>query len=298
MSDLLQILQRTGVKATATFSVDGVATDSGTQVKVDVVKPDGTLLVTQANATDEAGAGVYGYQLDPQADPTRLRLEWSGTIGGVAMTIPTWVEVLGGHLFGIGELRAFKVNGEQPFAATASPLFTDDQLSDTRAAVLDEFTTILGFSPVPRHYREVLDGDGTGTLLLAELHAHRLLSVAVGGVAQSAGGYTLKRSGVLHASSNYAASGAFAAGVGNVAVEYVAGWQRVEGIGRHVAMTMAAAELLPDGLSNAVSVTTPDGISYSYEPSEVGRGGYQRWTGIRKLDRWLNLHSQSGIAVA
>jgi hypothetical protein len=298
MADLVQILQRTGVKATVTFYAGGVATDSATQVKVDVVRPDGTLLVTQANASDEAGDGVYGYQLAPQADPTMLRLDWSGTIGGVAMTVSTWVEVLGGHLFGLAELRAFKVADGTPFSTTATPLFTDDQLMDARAAVLDEFTDILGFSPVPRHHREVLDGDGSGTLLLSKLKAHRLLAVSVGGGAQSVGSYTLKRSGVLQATSNYVASGSFTAGVGNVAVEYVAGWERVEGIGRDAAMVMAAKVLQPSGFSNATSVTTPDGMTYSYTPSEVGRSGFRRFTGIRDLDEWLNRRSERGLAVA
>jgi len=31
-------------------------------------------------------------------------------------------------------------------------------------------------------------------------------------------------------------------------------------------------------------------VTLTYEPSETGRGGFQRFTGIRDVDRWLNRH--------
>jgi hypothetical protein len=54
----------------------------------------------------------------------------------------------------------------------------------------------------------------------------------------------------------------------------------------------AAAELIPSLYSSAQTVTTADGETISYEPSETGRNGFQRFTGIRAVDRWLNLHRQ------
>jgi hypothetical protein len=299
MADLLQILHHTGVKARVTLYADGVATDSATQVKVDVVRPDGTLLVTQANATDEAGDGVYGYQLAPQADPTLLRLDWSGTVGGVALTVSTWVEILGAHLFTIPELRALKVASGQPFALTSTPLFTDAQLMDARAATLDEFEQILGFSPVPRFAREVVDGDGLWSVILPHLHCHRLLSVTVGGVAQSVASYTLRASGILESTSNYVASGTFTTGRQNVICEYVHGWPRVQGDGGNVAILRAAMRLQPGLGSTASQVVTPDGTSYSYDPAgQVTQAGTVRHFGVPAIDSWLNRWSQAGLAVA
>jgi hypothetical protein len=297
MGDLLQILQRTGVKATATFYAGGVATDSATQVKVDVVRPDGTLLVTQANASDEAGAGIYGYQLAPQDAPTLLRLDWSGTIGGVAMTVSTWVEVLGALLFTIPALRALKVGGDTLFAdATAWP---DADLMDARAAVLDEFTQILGFSPVPRHARAVVDGDGSASVLLPHLLTHGLLSVTVNGAAQSIAGYTLRPAGILEATSGYALSGTFTVGRQNIAVEYLHGWPRVMGDGSNVAMVVAAMRLDPGISSTASSMTTPDGVSYTFDAAgQVTQAGTVRHFGVPKVDSWLNRWSQAGLAVA
>jgi len=48
----------------------------------------------------------------------------------------------------------------------------------------------------------------------------------------------------------------------------------------------------------ATTVSTPDGAVYTYEPSEMGRGNFQRYTGVRDLDRWLHLHRQAGLVVA
>jgi hypothetical protein len=293
MADL-QILIRTGVKATVTFYSGGVATDSGTQVKVDVVRPDGTFLAQQANASDEAGAGVYGYQLAPQAECTLLRLDWTGTIGGVPLTLTTWVEVLGGLLFTIPALRALRVANGTPFAADATPLFSDQQLHDARAAVLDEFEQILGFSPVPRFVREHHNGDGRGSLFVNKHKPTTLLSVTVDGAAKAVGDFDLEDTGKL---SWY---GGWFPGTRprNVTVEYVAGWDRLHGKAAHAAMVMAAADLDPSAFSGVVSVSTPDGASYTYEPAETGRGGYQRHTGVRILDRWLNRWGANVGAVA
>jgi len=206
--------------------------------------------------------------------------------------------VLGSHLFNIADLRALRVAGSTPFSLTATPLFTDAQIMDARAATLDEFEQILGFSPVPRFARSVVDGDGLWSVVLPHLKTHRLLSVAVNGAVQQVSSYTLRRSGILEATSGYVASGTFTAGRQNVAVEYVHGEPRVMGDGGNVAMMYAAAQLLPSGFSSATTVSTPDGVSYTYEPSEMGREGFVRHTGIRPVDRWLNRHSQSGLAVA
>jgi hypothetical protein len=50
--------------------------------------------------------------------------------------------------------------------------------------------------------------------------------------------------------------------------------------------------------SSGTTVTTPDGVSVTYEPSEMGRSGYVRHTGIRSVDRYLNRWSDVGLVVA
>lgn len=301
----VQVAKGTSITVTETFSVDGTPADLDSGVPSVVAKfPDGSSLTPAPIASGTwtgRTTGQYRIVLDGQAEVTYLDpITWTGTIGGKQQVLYSRVEWVGAMLFTLAELRAFKVGNGYPFAENAVPLFSNRQLMDARAAVLDEFEDILGFSPVPRYAREVHDGDGSGTLLLRKLMAHRdgLLSVKINGAAQVVGDYSLRPSGMLRATSDYVASGTFTAGADNVAVEYRHGWTRVEGIGRDAAMAMAAKILQPSGFSNATTVTTPDGVSYSYVPSEMGRGGYRRYTGIRDLDEWLNRRSEAGLAVA
>jgi hypothetical protein len=305
MGDLLQFKRLTSATVMQTFTIDGTPTDldSGVPV-VTITRPDGTTIASGTVSNSWAGpparsTGQYRFVLAGQPQCTLLDVTWAGTIGGQPQTLQNTIEIVGAHLFTEPAMRALRVAGGTPFSLTATPLFTDQQIMDARAATLDEFTQILGFSPVPRFHRETHDGDGSGCVLLNELEAGPLLSVTVGGIAQSVGGYTLKPSGILEATSNYTASGTFTAGRGNVTVEYVAGWPRVMGDGSNIAMLRAAMRLYPGISSSATSVTTPDGVSYSFDPAgQVTRAGNIRHFGIPAIDSWLNRWSQAGFAVA
>jgi hypothetical protein len=296
MADI-QVKRKTSVTVTETFYLDGAPSDLDSGVPAVVATfPDGTALSPAPVATKPGGTtGQYRIVLASQPEVTWLDLAWTGTIGGQPQTLGGRVEWLGEHLFTIPALRALKILNARPFeSATTWP---DSQLHDARAAVTDEITRILGFSPVPRFAREVLDG-GSSQMVLGNLKASRLLSVTVNGAVQSLSGYTVRPTGILEATSAYTWGPATTYGRSNVTVEYVHGWDRVQGNGAHMAMMMAAADLDPSGYSSATTVSTPDGGSYTYEPSETGRGGFVRHTGIRVVDRWLNRWSAAGVAVA
>jgi hypothetical protein len=300
MSSYQQILAGTSVSITETFSVDGTAinVDSGLPT-LTLTKPDGTAYtpvptVLNSWAGPPARAvGEYRFVLPAQPDPYYLDYKLVGTIGGQPQTFGGRVEWVGASLFNLADLRGLKVAGGFPFALTAD--YSNQQLQDTRAAVLDEFTDILGFSPVPRYYREVVSAYSWADVVLTKGRpVTKLLSITVSGTSTAASGYYLGPGGALLPRSAYAVVPWSATGLGNVAVEYVAGWDRVEGNGSRMAMLYAAAQLNPAGFSSASTVSLPTGESFSYEPSEVGRNGFQRWTGIRDVDRWLNLHTTRG----
>jgi len=299
VADLLQFLVKTPITPKTKFYSGGVLTDldgpAGGTCTVTLTKPDGTPGPASGTVT-HVSTGIYSFVLDGPADPTVYDIAWSGQIGSRSATQTTQAEALGELLFTLPDLRAFKVGGEAKFASDIT--WPDEQLMDARTVVLGEFTKILGCSPVPKFRRKILNGNGSTCLNLPDLFAHRVLSVTVNGAPQAATDYQINDAAQIEAISGYSYGTPFTPGRRNVAVEYVHGLQQIEGKGRNAAMVMAAADLDPSGFSNAVSVTTPDGMSYSYEPSETGRGGYQRHTGIRDLDRWLNRHSQVGLAVA
>jgi hypothetical protein len=304
MSDLLQFKRLTSATITQTFIVDGVAADLDSGVPTVVItKPDGTTIASGTVSNAWAGpparsTGQYRFVLAGQPDCTILTVTWAGTIGGQPQTLQDTVEIVGADLFTGSAFRALRVANGYPFALTAIPLYSDAQIRDTRTAVLDEFTTILGCSPVPRFARATLDGNGRTCLILPGLKATRVLSVTVNGAAKTATDYQIIPGNQIEAVTSYSYGTAFTGGRRNVTVEWVHGTERVEGNGSHVAMLYAAALLNPSGFSSASTVSMPDGSTYTYEPSETGRGGFQRFTGIRDVDRWLNRHSQSGFAVA
>jgi hypothetical protein len=64
-------------------------------------------------------------------------------------------------------------------------------------------------------------------------------------------------------------------------------------------MLRAAMRLDPGISSAATNVTTPDGVSYSFDPAgQVTQAGIVRHFGVPAIDSWLNRWSQAGFAVA
>jgi hypothetical protein len=301
MADLTQILKGTSATLRQTFYVDGATLDLDTGVPtVTVTRPDGTTI--SSGTVSHVGAvnsGTYSFILAAQPNETLLTITWAGTIGGQPQTLTTYLEVVGAHLFTLSALRAMKVAGgmSTPFSDTVA--WPDAQLLDTRTEVLEEFTDILGYSPVPRFAREVHSGDYTGQVILNNSHALRLLSVSVGGVAQSLSAHTLTSTGILQATANYLPSGWYAYGASNVVVEYTHGLPRVPGDGSDVAMLRAAMKLQPGLGSTANTVMTPDGSSYSFDPAgQVTRAGVVRYYGVPAIDSWLQRMRDPSLAVA
>lgn len=298
MGSLLQFAVTTSATVTETFTVDGAPTDLDAGVPaVALTKPDGTVVTpapTVSGAWSGRTTGQYRFVLAGLPKPTVLAGAWTGTIGGQPQTLHTTIEILGADLFGITELRALKVAGGTPFSLTATPLFSDAQLHAARAAVGDELTQILGYPPVPRFARELLDGNGRADLFVSAHKTVELLSVTVDGTAQTLADFTLADTGQL----SWTAGRFTATKPRTVAVEYVHGMPTMPGDGGRVAQLMAAAQLLPDGFQTTTTASFPDGSTYTYEPSETGRAGFVRHTGIRVVDRWLNRWAEPRVVMA
>ena len=301
MSSYEQALAGTSITLTETFQSDLGPTDvdSGTPTLV-VTKPDGTAFTpTPTVQTTWTGrtTGQYRWVFNPQADPYVLTYKLTGTIGSIAQALPGTAEWVGDLLFTLAEFRQLRVGGSKPFTDTTT--YPNSDIQHVRAEILDEFTQILGFSPVPRFRREIHSVSGWDQVVLKELMVTSLLTVNVNGTSSATSGYYVDPGGALLPVSAYAPSAWTAYGLGNVAVEFVAGMDRVPGRGRAAAMLMAGAALNPAGFSTAQSVSLPTGESYVYEPAETGRGGFERHTGVRELDRWLNRWTQgrrAGVA--
>jgi hypothetical protein len=288
----VQVVKGTSAIVIETFAnQDGpIDLDSGVPT-VTALFPDGTALTPAPTATKVPDTtGQYQVGFDAQDEVTYLDpITWTGAIGGKTQKLYSRVEWIGASLFTISEFRGLRVANGLPFAANATPLFTTAQIQKKRTAVLDELQTILGFPPVPRFIQE--EHDGYDNPIIVDYRVRpRLLSIRVGGVDQSISGYYLNPHGVLRSVANYLPGPAFPYGYGNVEVDYVAGWLRPLGECSDAAMIWVAKSLNPSGFTNATTISTPDGATYTYER----RGGF---TGVADLDRWLERHrAVAGVA--
>lgn len=184
---MIELLTNTKETLTVTFP-QGDATGN---VLITVVDQDGTVIVNAATATHGA-TGVYTYDLAPQSQPAWLTVTWTGTFGGVAQSITTGggqadgtaaeVQVAGGHLFSVADLRAF---GDKRLASSVT--YPDQVLIDKRAAVTNMFEDFCNVAFVNRYGRATLDGTMKRTLWLPNQKVNKLRAVTISGVALSAG---------------------------------------------------------------------------------------------------------------
>jgi hypothetical protein len=223
---------------------------------------------------------------------------WIGVIGGKTVTLRSRVEWVGALLFTLAALRGYAMPGSATKPFTDAAKYPDAKLHSARAATLARFAKALGVSPVPRHAREVHSLGPGDTLIVKELAARKLLSVTVAGAAQPVSGYHLTPAGIVQPVSGYTPSVWGAYGYGVVAISYEHGWDGVDDDGADAALAYAAAKLNPSAFTTGTTYTTPDGMSVTYEPSEVGRSGFKRFTGIREVDRYLNLYASPSVPVA
>jgi hypothetical protein len=289
----IQIKRKTSVTITETFMVDGVPLnlDSGVPVVVATAPDSTTTTLAASGAWDGRTTGQYRVVLAGQSEVTWRDLAWTGTIGGQPQTLESRVEWLGALLFPLDDLRRYQMPGSASTPFEDPVKYPDAELHKARAATLARFTKALNVSLVPRFAREVISVGYGGAVLLEHLPVTKVLSVTAGGVAQVAANFYVAPGGRLLPVSNYLASPWVAYGYGSVAVEYEHGWPGVDDDGRDAALKYAASRLNPSAFTSGTSYTTPDGVSVTYEPGA-------KWaTGIREVDRWLNLAGSASVGV-
>src|SRR5215217_6343865 len=248
MADI-QVKRKTSLTLTETFSLDGAPQDLDSGVPTVVsTAPDGTTTTYNAGTTPAVQGtwtgrttGQYRLVIAGQPEVTWRDLTWTGNIGGQPQTLESRVEWLGALLFTLDDLRSYTMPGSAATPFEDPVKYPAAKLQRARAATLARFTTALGYSPVPRHAREVHSVGSGDTVVLDRLCATRILSVTVAGVAQTASNYFIAKGGVLQPVSGYSASVWSSSGFGVVAVEYEHGAQGVEDDGREAALTYAAS---------------------------------------------------------
>lgn len=135
-----RILQNTVANITATFDVDGVNTAvTGGLVTITRVS-DGSTVVSAGSAVGTGNTGQVMYTLSTvqTALLDRLKATWTGTVGSQAQTVVTYVDVVGGFLISLADLKALY------------PSKTADEWAFIRAVAEDRLEGACGMAFVPR----------------------------------------------------------------------------------------------------------------------------------------------------
>lgn len=158
MTTLTRIAQSSAGTLSHTFLVDETPTDAVGTVTYAAVDAAGNAVVS-GNATHGA-TGVYSFVLAGQPQLSAGTVTWTGTVGGSSTTQTTFYEIVGGYFFSLAQARA----SDEVLADTGD--YTTAELVDGRLEVEAECEHICDLAFVPRYDRVVLDGTGTGEVLL------------------------------------------------------------------------------------------------------------------------------------
>lgn len=267
----------------ATFYVGETPTDATGAVTVDVTRESGDSLYA-SQATTNVGPGVYRYQLPAQTDLDVLTLTYTGTFSGDAQSQALTVEIVGGQLVTVAELRA-----EQGLADNTK--FPLQDLLDIREAVEDFVEDYCGVAFRPRYARDVIDGDGTAELLLSRMRPVTIIDVTVDGDTVDPSGWYLYDDGRVVRDSGYFPTTARR----NVEIRYEHGHPTPPADLRRAVARLARLWLLD--ANNAI----PDrATSYRDEFGlvTIPRPGPNSPTAVGDIDRVLNAHRERAGSIA
>jgi hypothetical protein len=222
-----RILKATAATVSRTFYEDGVAVDPGS-VTVTITAADGTVIVNAAAASGSgAAARTYNVTAAQTATLNTWTVAWTSSTKG---TLSSTVEIAGGFLFSIAEIRAVT-----PINDTVNYLTAD--IADTRTAVEQAIEQACGVAFVPRYALERYSGDGSNTLQLLHALPSSIRSVSITGTAFTApqlADLTMTPSGAIYSTLTY-----FTWGQNNIVAGYEHGYQDAPMEIRRAALALA-----------------------------------------------------------
>jgi len=302
-------MERVQRNTPSTLSVTFYANESpvdpdGQAVTVSAVKADGTVH-TSSTAATRTGVGVYTYALPSQSALQYLTFSWNGLIGGVSTTLQTEVEIVGGFLFTIAQLRAYDSSltvGKYPYI----------KMVEARMSVENEFERICNRAFVPRFQRETLNGDGTEHLWLEKPDVRAITKLTVDGVDKLAAWVT---AGLLRVDKDATNLLFFEEGTGwfpewsDIVIEYEHGMKHVPFPIYDKSQQRARGYLTSKNarIDERVSVVNAEGFgrfNLATPGMEMGFGRYVRagkgvyYTGIPEIDAVLKdfIYESAGVA--
>lgn len=266
-----EILRNTQATLQVTFYSGGTATDADGDVLVTVLGDDaGTVVAGTAVA---GGTGVYTYTLAPQSNLDLLTVSWAGTFGGTVQSVTTNAEITGAHYVSLADIRALR-------SLSSTATYPDSRLLEVRSWFADRAESFCGVSFVPRHARDVLDGDGTRTIMLSHLRPRVLEDAFVDDAeVTDLTDWELYGSGKV-----YRGDAAFTAGYRNVVIQYEHGYDLPPEDLREAALVAIRYKLLGDQSGIPERATT---MATEVGTFNLALAGANRPTGIPEVDAVL-----------
>jgi hypothetical protein len=263
-----RVLQNTAATVYFQIAVDGTATDPTPDfAQVTAYRADGTVLQETVTAA-EAGAGRFAFTFTPEqtALVDTIYLHWTAAINGVEQTIRTVVEIVGGFLFSIGELRALST-GTGGLANVTN--FPAEKIVAMRTRVEQSLEDACGVAFVPRYARETVSGTGSDLLRLRWPRVRAIRDVTIDSSAVS------PVADVAYAWEGYAylSYGWAATEPGNVTIGYEHGHDYPPERMRQAAMLLAKQWLSPTAIDDrAINMSNDTG---TYALFQAGVRGHQ-----------------------
>ncbi|MGE5501669.1 MAG: hypothetical protein ACM3W4_07070 [Ignavibacteriales bacterium] len=278
------------------LTLDGVPADPdpAPAPTVTVLDGGGALLVAPTPAAlVGGGSGRLRLALSPAqtAQVHDLTALWSFAVGGVQQSATTRHRVVGDVLFSLAEARAFDGG-----ALASSATFPDAAILAARDRITDAFAEICGVAFGARYARDVLDGDGSESIRVAEQRILSVLAVAVRGV----DGWTpfspdeltdviVYPRGLLYRET----FGVFPAGRRNVEVQYEHGLQPVPAEIRLAALRLLRDQLVKGPLDDRA--TSQAGEFGTFALATAGRNG--SYFGLPLVDEVLHRYRAERLPV-
>lgn len=271
----MRVLVNSASSVSLTFYGDESAVTADSAVTVTVTDAAGNTFQT-ATADHDSSDNSYSFTLNASPKLARFSVLWAGTFSGLAQSMTTYVDVVGGRIFGLAELRASDPD------ISNSTTYPTAKLSEIRDEVEAEFERITHVSFVPAYRRVTVDGTGTMHQNLPDRYIRKILSVSVDGTAYTTGQLTTI-TGTEFGQAFDSSGNVFQVGSRNVVIEYEYGLDAPPADVRRAALTRARVRLtsLRSGVPDrATSFSAAEGGTYAL--STPGRAGAK--TGIPDVD--------------
>lgn len=259
-----------------------------------VVNAAGTTIATP---TPTASAGLLTATLTAAqlANVDRLTVTWGNLVFDAepAVSVVAEYEVIGAWLFTLAEAREFSPD-TRPLANENK--YTNARLLAERDRIHDDFEDILGFSCGLRYQREVLSGDGSASLWLANREVDSIRSIETRSVTTWTA-FTSTELGYVIAGENgrlRRESGYWPSGAGNIRVSYVAGRQPIPSQLRRAALLVLQDQLTGSAVNRRATSESNEMGTFSLATPGL-RGSYY---GLPEVDELLSRLSRKLPGVA